>query len=88
MRARAHPDRNRINQPARGNYVLQFNDPVEFRSLMWARPSRYTASLGRVCSIDLLVDKSVVVELKAAWRILINFNVEVLRRGIYRIING
>jgi len=44
--------------------------------------------LGRVCSIDLLVDKSVVVELKAAWRILINFNVEVLRRGIYRIING
>ena len=40
MRARAHPDRTRINQPARGNYLL------------------------------------------------INFNVEVLRRGIYRIIDG
>jgi GxxExxY protein len=59
--------------------------------------------------IDLLVNKSVVVEVKAAWRILpihraqvltylkltnyrlgllINFNVEVLRSGIYRIING
>ena len=59
--------------------------------------------------IDLLVDKSVVVEIKAARKILpihraqvltylkltnnrlgllINFNVEVLRSGIYRIING
>ena len=59
--------------------------------------------------IDLLVDKSVVVEIKAARKILpihraqvltylkltnnrlgllINFNVEVLRSGIYRVING
>jgi GxxExxY protein len=59
--------------------------------------------------IDLLVDQSVVVEVKAVAKILpihkaqvltylkltgcrlgllINFNVEVLRSGIYRIING
>ena len=80
-------------------FQRQLAVPIEYRGLQ----------LDCVYRLDLIVDRSVVVEVKALAKVLpihlaqvltylkltnyrlgllINFNVEVLRNGVYRIIHG